>query len=74
MSRLIQMRIPVYHLPNAQVDSFGYCVSDTDTDSGEEVESTLETTLSMIRSTKLERIRTRTGQKTYFLQAGMTGM
>ena len=45
--------------PNSeQVDSFS--ASDSDSDSEEEVDSALETTLSMIRPTRLGRIRTLT--------------
>jgi len=65
----------VYHqslLTTNRVDSFS--VSDSDSDSEEEVDSTLETTLRMIRPTRLGRIRTLTSRMTDFLQAGMTGM
>jgi len=57
---------------NKQVDSFS--ASDSDSDSKEEVDSTLETTLRMIHLTRLGRIRTLTSRMTDFLQAGMTGM
>jgi len=57
---------------NKQVDSFS--ASDSDSDSKEEVDSTLETTLRMIHLTWLGRIRTLTSRMTDFLQAGMTGM
>ena len=57
---------------NEQVDSFS--ASDSDSDSEEEVDSALETTLRMIRPTRLGRIRTLTSRMTDFLQAGMTGM
>ena len=57
---------------NEQVDSFS--ASDSDSDSEEEVDTTLETTLGMIRPTRLGRIRTLTRRMTDFLQAGMTGM
>ena len=55
---------------NKQTDNF----SASDSDSEEEVDSTLETTLSMIRPTRLGRITTLTSQMTDFLEAGMTGM
>ena len=55
---------------NEQVDSF----SASDSDSEEEVDTALETTLGMIRPTRLGRIRTLTRRMTDFLQAGMTGM
>ena len=78
ISRLIQRRISVYHhsLPNnEQADNF----SASDSDTEEEVEGALETTLSMIcpgdLSTRLGRIRTLiTIRMTDFLQAGLTGM
>ena len=57
---------------NEEVDSFS--ASDSDSDSEEEVVSVLETTLRMIRPTRLGRIRTLTSRMTDFLQAGMTGM
>lgn len=56
--------------PNEQVDSF----SVNDSDSEKEVDSILETTLSIICLTRLGRIRTFTGQMTDFLQAGISGM
>ena len=56
---------------NYQVD----CFSSSDIDSDpEEVDGALEATLSMIRSTRLRRIRTLTSQMTDFLQAGMIGI
>ena len=58
--------------PDKEVDNF--IVSHSDSDSEEEIDSVLETTLSMIRLTRLCRIRTLTVQMTDFLQAGMSGM
>ena len=46
---------------------------DTGIGSGGEVDSTLETTLSMICSTKLGRMGTLTCQETDFLKAGIHG-
>jgi len=66
------VRLPPKSPNNEQVDSFS--ASDSDSDSKEEVDSTLETTLRMIRPTRLGRIRTLTSRMTDFLQAGMTGM
>ena len=68
------MRMPVYHQSpdNKQVDSFS--VNDSDSDSEEEVDSALETALSMIRPIRPGRVRTLTSRMTDFLQAGMTGM
>ena len=57
---------------NEQVDSFS--ASDSDSNSKEEVDSALETTLRVIPPTRLGRIRTLTSRMTDFLQAGMTGM
>ena len=53
---------------NEQVDNFSAG------DSEEEVDSALETTLSVIRLTRLGGIRTLTSRMTDFLQVGMTGM
>ena len=56
---------------NELVDS----LSSSDSDPEEEVvDSALETTLSMIRPTRLGRIRTLTSRMTDFLQAGMAGI
>ena len=57
---------------NEQVDSFS--ASDSDSNSKEEVDSALETTLRMIRPTRLGRKRTLTSRMTDFLRVGMTGM
>ena len=60
----------VYHQSanNEQADNF----SASNSESEYEVDSALETTLSMIRPTR--RIRTLTSRTTDFMQAGMTGM
>ena len=64
------VRLPPQSPNNEQADNF----SASDSDSEEEVDSTLEPTLTMICPTRLERIRTLTSRMTDFLQAGMTGM
>ena len=51
---------------NEQVHNF------SDIESEEEVDSALETTTSIIRPTRLGRVRTLRGQMADFLQAGMT--
>ena len=53
---------------NEQVDNF----SASDSDLEEEVDSALETTLSIIRPTRLGRITTLTRRMTDVLQVGMT--
>ena len=63
-------RLPPESPNNEQVDSF----SSSDSDPEEEVDSALETALSMIRPTRLGRMRTLTSRMTDFLRAGMTGI
>ena len=62
--------LPPESLNNEQVDSF----SSSDSNPEEEVEGAFETTLSMIRPTRLGRIRTLSSRMTDFPQAGMTGI
>ena len=57
---------------NEQVDSLSS--SNSDSNSKEEVDSALETTVRMIRPTRLGRIRTLTSRMTDFLRIVMTGM
>ena len=56
---------------NERVDSFS--ASDSDSDSKEEVDSTLGT-MNMIRPTRLGSVRTLTSWMADFLQTGMAGM
>ena len=64
------VRLPPMYPNNEQVDIF----NASDSDSEEEAQSALETTLSMIRPTRLGTITILTSRMTDFLQAGMTGM
>ena len=66
-----QFNLPPESPINERVDSFS--ASDSDSESGEEVDSALET-MNMIRPTRLGRVRTLTSRMADFLQAGMAGM
>ena len=76
MSRLIQIMISLYHhsLPNnEQADNVSASDNMCDSDTEEEVEGALETTLSMICPTRLGRIITLiTSRMADFLQELVT--
>ena len=77
----MRISMPVYHQSlltiNEQVDSFSAIAlklstcSLSDSDSEEEVDSALETTMKMIPPTRLGRVRTVTSRMADFLEAGM---
>ena len=66
-----QFNLPPESPINERVDSFS--ASDSDSESGEEVDSALET-MNMNRPTRLGRVRTLKSRMADFLQAGMVGM
>ena len=73
-TRTVVVEVKYFSTQNVVIHTENCSASDSDSDSEEEVDIALETTLGMIRPTRLGRIRTLTRRMTDFLQAGMTGM